>query len=141
MTRAIFLTASLAAVLSLCGCDRIVQPARVEALEKRLSELENQIHSLQTAQAQPQALSQVPWVLWRRFVQSASTPGLLVGYTPFQAVSAYDSRPACAAAVSSAVRPGGQVVSSQDPTRVVYDNGFEEIACLPQGVAAGVQPK
>jgi len=140
MTRPFLLAASLSAVLTLCGCDRIVQPARVEVLEKRVADLENQVRSLQ-AQSQSQALPQVPWVLWRRFVQSASTPGLLVGYTPFQAVSAYDSRPACAAAVSSAVRPGGQVVSSQDPTRVVYDNGFEEFACLPQGVTAGVQPK
>ena len=76
--------------------------------------------------------------MWRRFLD-VPRQGVAPGYTPFQAVSAYDTRAECLQGTSQLIAPGGNVVT-QDPLAIEYSTGRQEFACLPKGVVAGVQP-
>ena len=138
---------AVATLLALAGCDQIAKPGQLQNLEGKLAAGDARMERLEAKAAAADARiaqleqqgkeSAVNWVLWRRFVDSPR-PGVLMGYTPPQALSAYSGRALCMNASRDLVVPGGLTISV-DPLHIQYPNGVQEFYCLPAGVVAGIQ--
>jgi len=109
-------------VLILSGCNENDNNKKVNELEQRIQQLENNQKSTGN------------WILWKR--NQSYCPNCM--YSAPGAISAFSTRPECYDAISKAIDPGGKTITV-DPVETEYKGYSVTFYCLPPSVQAGTK--